>query len=589
LVDIYKIKKATSQIFIYSVLFLLYPFFSYTQHTSLNATKDTINYNSYTGGSIDSLDLSFSNLSSSLPGGLSSNFPLTHLYDFFFFHEGGSLVRPNFQWKKMRFSAIPHLGFGTIFGNQATQIIHATYTHAFIDNTLLNIDYDKHQGNAFLRSSDFAHNKLHVQIERSANFYTFRIQTNYESDKIGHNGGIVSDSLLDFSPLAFIPTNKIDATSKYQKGNVLLNHFFNLSTQQDSSIAKGIYINNQANVSNRKYREIDSDLTQIYPLVLLSKDSTNDQFQVSNFINSLGVYFQNSKSFLKLGGQYRYWKYDNLGFFMRQSEINADVQTEFHSNNINFSQNANINLFGAKNEWTSSTNIQSTIKKWNLSAKALLSSLLPQVYQRNYHGNHLLYGQSFRNLKRQFRANINAEMLYKYNKTSIGVFAKTTILKDNYWFYNDIWRADTLNNIHSMSIGVKGSIHFKIFNFSVSGSYNIGDWLPDYLLQTRLFVQGKMFKDRKLLAQLGVELSTHSSYKLLEIIPLMDVYRFTDISANQRNNLHFFGAFEIQRFRFFFRMENIAYAWTAHTQQLAISYPIPARQLRVGITWDFFN
>lgn len=113
--------------------------------------------------------------------------------------------------------------------------------------------------------------------------------------------------------------------------------------------------------------------------------------------------------------------------------------------------------------------------------------------------------------------------------------------------------------------------------------------MPDFLAQGRLYLQGKMFNGRKLLGQIGVEASYHTGYNILETIPLMDIYRLTNTPTEAMVNLHVFGGFEIQRFRFFFRVENLGYFWTESTNRVAVNYPIPAMQIRVGITWDFLN
>jgi hypothetical protein len=54
-------------------------------------------------------------------------------------------------------------------------------------------------------------------------------------------------------------------------------------------------------------------------------------------------------------------------------------------------------------------------------------------------------------------------------------------------------------------------------------------------------------------------------------------------------NLHWFGGFQIDEFRFFVRAENIGGFWTDKNNEVQNGYPIGGLQLRVGITWDFFN
>jgi hypothetical protein len=61
------------------------------------------------------------------------------------------------------------------------------------------------------------------------------------------------------------------------------------------------------------------------------------------------------------------------------------------------------------------------------------------------------------------------------------------------------------------------------------------------------------------------------------------------ISVSSFNNLHVFGGFQIDQFRFFVRFENIGYFWNDNSIELLDAYPITGGQLRVGLTWDFFN
>ncbi len=47
--------------------------------------------------------------------------------------------------------------------------------------------------------------------------------------------------------------------------------------------------------------------------------------------------------------------------------------------------------------------------------------------------------------------------------------------------------------------------------------------------------------------------------------------------------------FEVKGFRFFARAENIGYFWNNRMTQTVRGYPIPPVQIRLGITWDFWN
>lgn len=558
------------------------------QNNPVMGEKDTLKYDYSTGGDLDSVDIAFSYHSSTLPGGGFNRLANTQPYDLFLKNEGGGMFRHFNPWKKPRFSALPHLGFGYIFGGQATQIVKATYTHAFDHKNVLNIDYDLQRGNAFLRSSDFARHDVQLQFQHQSDFYSFALRGQYLSRNIAHNGGIQTDTLIDFYGLAFAPTNKSSAQSKYSGTRLELDHYFDFLSN-DSLNATGLYIENKLHILNRKYRENSDTLPLIYPDILISSDSTNDQYQLSELINTAGLYYSRKGFYFKAGLQNNWWNYYNLGMHSGRSEINIDGKIGITVKGVDIKNHTNFNFIGAKGEWFSYTHLRFGWGNFRFLGNADFSLLLPEAYQRFYHGNHLNYNLGFDQLEKQFRMNINAQLNYTYQQHSVGVFARNATLSNNYWFYDNTWSTDTLNTLNALSIGLTGKTGYRILKFSFSGSYNNSNWMPDFLAQGRMYLQGKMFKGRKLLGQIGVEASYHTGYNILEIIPLMDIYRLTNTPTEAMVNLHVFGGFEIQRFRFFFRVENLGYFWTESTNRVAVNYPIPAMQIRVGITWDFLN
>jgi hypothetical protein len=570
------------------ILFLVVFVQSQAQNSSIMGQKDTLKHEHTTGGTIDSIDIAFSFHSSTLPGGGFSRRENTQSYDLFLKNEGGSMFRHFNPWKKKRFSALPHLGFGYIFGGQATQIVKATYTHAFDYKNILNVDYDMQKGNSFLRSGDFTHHDVQLQFEHQSNFYSFEVRGQYLNRDIGQNGGILTDTLIESSGLAFAPVRKSNARSKYRGVRIELDHYFDF-LMKDSLNSTGLYIDNKMYIFNRKYQEISDTLSLIYANNFIDNDSTNDQYQLSEIVNSAGLYYDRKGFYLKAGLQNNWWNYFNLGSHISRSEINLDGKLGITIRKINLQNHTNFNFIGAKGEWFSNTKLQFGWKNFDFHANADFSHLLPEPFQRSYFGNHLNYALTFDQLKKQFRINLNARLNYSIKQHSVGIFAKNATLTNNYWFYNDTWTTDTIGTLNSLSIGISGKTGYKILKFDVSGSYNNSNWMPDLLVQGRLYLQGKMFKGRKLLAQIGVETSYHSGYNLIEMIPLMDIYRLSAFSAEPMVNLHVFGGFEIHRFRFFFRVENMGYFWTESTNRIAIDRLIPAMQIRVGVTWDFFN
>ncbi|MFN5680103.1 MAG: hypothetical protein ACK46P_07305, partial [Flavobacteriia bacterium] len=54
-------------------------------------------------------------------------------------------------------------------------------------------------------------------------------------------------------------------------------------------------------------------------------------------------------------------------------------------------------------------------------------------------------------------------------------------------------------------------------------------------------------------------------------------------------NAQFNVALEVKTFRFFVNVANIGSYWTSPNISMIQGYPFPTLQLRLGLTWDFWN
>ena len=107
--------------------FFLFIFFSFLSCFSFSQEIDTVNYSYRTGGELDSVDFSYSFPMSTFSGGVLdglNNYLSTNLI-----YSNLSLLnfvkRPIYS--KMKFSALPHLGFSYSFVGNGTQFVHFDY------------------------------------------------------------------------------------------------------------------------------------------------------------------------------------------------------------------------------------------------------------------------------------------------------------------------------------------------------------------------------------------------------------------------------------------------------------------------------
>jgi hypothetical protein len=88
-----------------------------------------------------------------------------------------------------------------------------------------------------------------------------------------------------------------------------------------------------------------------------------------------------------------------------------------------------------------------------------------------------------------------------------------------------------------------------------------------------------------------MDASIYSAYQRLGYVSSVSAFDVTTTSvlSSGYSNLHLFGGFQLDEFRFFVRAENLGYYWTKSQVKVMNGYPIIPLQLKVGITWDFFN
>jgi hypothetical protein len=130
-------------------------------------------------------------------------------------------------------------------------------------------------------------------------------------------------------------------------------------------------------------------------------------------------------------------------------------------------------------------------------------------------------------------------------------------------------------------------------NYQFTAMDDIKRFVPTHLIDTRLFVKGGIFKAKKLKALAGIDFLMASSYKRLNFVPQMTLFDVEGSILNSSSsgfiNMAAFASFEVETFRFFIRMDNLAYFWQDKQIELVRGYAFPSTQLKVGITWDFWN
>jgi len=425
---------------------------------------------------------------------------------------------------------------------------------------------------------------------KSGRIYSFVLNASYNSDNSGLNGGITALADPVTFPLIFLPVAKENARSEHQSTYVNWENY--LDFNKDSIVAIGFMTNHQLSIRQRRYSEIDT-LFGIYNQINIDTLETSDFYQFSKIANGAGFFYRKNQFFAAANVNASYWKYFNLDKDHDTTEFSLTTDLKYVRNNWTLQHKLDVNLAGAKNEWRTGVDITARFGRieWRNTTNA--ESVLPDVFQRHYFANNFSY--QLPSYEHQFRLNMVNTLVTSVKGIETVLTHQSSLFKNNYLFLNGQWRNDTLTNFSFHRIGLRFGVKWGILHVQPEYTFTIRPTeiqiVPTHTLRARVLLKGALFKAKKMKTYIGVDVVYLSSFDPLSFVPAMDVYstNSSGLTINSFNNLHVFGGFQIDQFRFFVRFENLGYFWNDNAIKLLEDYPITGGQFRVGLTWDFFN
>jgi hypothetical protein len=134
------------------------------------------------------------------------------------------------------------------------------------------------------------------------------------------------------------------------------------------------------------------------------------------------------------------------------------------------------------------------------------------------------------------------------------------------------------------------------FNLSTGYQYlaqNTAQFLPRHKASASLLWKGGVFKDKRLTMALEGKIQYQSRFQALVYLPFIESLDWEATqSANTQNgffNAQLGMALEVKTFRFFVNVANLGSFWNQETISIVQGYPFPPLQIRLGLTWDFWN
>ena len=551
---------------------------------------DTLSFHERMNGGLDSIDIAGADIGTTFDGGRSILSPdglsPQRLFE--------NYTTPSFmskqKWDEMSFSALPHLGFSYSFGSQSSQFLKARYEQSFSDSLILNIDYKRTSGLGAIRNANFNTDNVSLQFQKQGRVYSFSLRARFVNEKINHPGGVTTDTLIKDYGLEFTPVHKQNAFSQNKQGTVEWNNYFDLT--KDSLLSFGVVTKHEYQIKNRIYTEEDS-VHGLYPNVYIDSFSTRDQYNLAEIRNGAGVYWMSKGFYIDAVADYNYWEYHNLGNHKFRNEISLHSDAYLELKKLNLKNEFYFNIHGAFNEFSNKSNAEIILNPFVIRGDFTFEKLAPTAFQRFYNANNVQYAMNANDLKLQqwTKLNVNAKYMAS-SKINVEMFTSLISLSSIYLFDGVKWNLENTKRTISR-VGLSSEIKWGVLNVHPRFVYSFDaqDFLPNIQASSRIFLQGKVFKAKKLEIAGGVDVMYTSSFTNRTYNSLIDTYDFYTKGNDFTDmvNMNAFINLGMSEFRFFLRFENIGYFWTPKEQTVVTGYPIADTRLRVGLTWDFFN
>ncbi len=515
-----------------------------------------------------------------------------------------TFTSPQTLLKPLTFSALPHLGFGYGFGAQGAQRIRVDFEQAFAHRILLNLRYDRWQRTGFIRADDLRYSQLQLNLYQAGKRHEVLLHFGNASDDRQWSGGLASYTSLGAIAMDLLPVVK--ESSRTQKNSYQASLDFRYRLLGDSLRALNLATQHQYQLHKRLYLE-EGPLSTFYPQTYFSPDSCADIFDQQLLENRLGLQVQipglawNSQ----IGLRQRLWSdaltpYDTL-------EVNWHNELLFKREAHYLAHQNEFNLSGAAQGWHTHTNYRWAQNNWKVALAHRYANEWPLLMQRGYYSN--LTNYNWTNPQKQIFQELSIAGALQNIAKTMNASLKISLIQ-----YKNVYRFDP-QMVQWTTTGVASTGQFATVdadikytfartqekrakaNWTLRSNYRylaqVAAFLPKNSAALALSWQGGVFKEQRLKLLMEAQLNYVSASRALLYLPYVESI---DWAASQMGivneayfNAQFNLALEVKTFRFFVNVANIGSYWNSAQLSTVQGHPFPTMQIRLGLTWDFWN
>lgn len=577
-------RKVIAQFFL-SFCFILASFFSHGQQVTIDTLKPTFGILSKS----DTLHRFFQSSNGVFPI-MDTRFPSIS-NPFLRYLPLGSFLHPQIvNTLSPKYIALPFVGFAYVFGSHGSQHINLAYHQSFRGGWIFNNSFLSHAGGGMIRNNYWRYRTLNSSLFRVGKRNTFSLQLQTLSDSRPFSLGLQQPLLANDFTIDLLPVRKDSCRADWKIKSLEVTNSLRLA--KDSLSPLRLFHSSSIHSKTRNFDEYDT-LAGWYPLVQGDSLRTKDRYEYVAMQHQLGLSYVRGPLSLYTGPHVRYWRARFNGIQSDSSEWGVNLGFTWMKQSLKIQGQYDKNFIGAYGEQRAQLMVhyaKDSLLHWR--GTLAFGRTAPDVFQRWYNGNTVSYqlmnptSQTFFVLNLSLQGQRNG---YKYR-----IYFQGLQTQGVYQFDGLAWTNQASSSECTLG-GLGGDLDFSVRGFRIRpGILCVWDSEKKFPISTVDLLVNKTFlvkKPKNLQFFTTLDLSYCTGFSPLAIHPAVSAFDFESATTKNKGymSLVTLVGFKVQTFRFFLSGTNLGYFFQPNANELFQNYPLPPWQIKVGITWDFWN
>jgi hypothetical protein len=226
-------------------------------------------------------------------------------------------------------------------------------------------------------------------------------------------------------------------------------------------------------------------------------------------------------------------------------------------------------------------------------ARSFIHNTLPDFYMRHYHSNHFYWDNP--NMDKEFRTRLEGEIFIERWRTHLRAGVEN--IKNYTYFDGNALPTQYSSNIQVLSATLQQNFKFGPLHWdndiTVQKSSNQKILpLPGLTLYSNLYLLGKLAK-KVLTVQIGADVRYFSRYHAPAYMPVTQQFHLQadddQVEIGGYPIINVYANLQLKRTRIFVMMSHLNQGMGNRNAFLVPHYPINPRQLKLGLSWNFYD